>query len=226
MPIFIVAMSMTSQTALSILPAMSIILVTIWSCIFLDSEFTKWEFMSLSFLIPGTTIVLVFSNVPKRDISASELKDYVYSGGSIALITIAIILNVIGSVAVYFVLNHFRRIKQTIELLNDEFRSETQTTSSMENMGIIPKIDIRSYKWSVVPMLYFPYFSSFFGTLSNTMVRALLIIYDDDVKETEEGGNSFGVISIVFLIIINLGLMGISLVYLNKCLQYSILLLH
>lgn len=176
--------------------------------------------MSLSFLIPGTTIVLVFSNVPKRDISASELKDYVYSGGSIALITIAILLNIMGSVAVYFVLQHFRRIKQTIDLLNDEFRSETQTISSMENMNIIPKIDIRSYKWSVVPMLYFPYFSSFFGTLSNTMVRALLIIYDDDVKDTEEGGNSFGVLSIVLLIIINLGLMGISLVYLNKCLQY------
>jgi len=93
-PIFIIAISMTSQTSLSILPALSIILVTIWSCIFLDSEFTKWEFMSLAFLIPGTTVVLIFSNVPKQEIGAYDLKDFVYSPQSIVFITIAILLNI------------------------------------------------------------------------------------------------------------------------------------
>ena len=52
------------------------------------------------------------------------------------------------------------------------------------------------------------------------MVRALLIVYEDDMKHHEEGGNSFGVISIVMLVLVNLMLMGMSLFYLNKCLQY------
>jgi len=219
-PIFIIAISMTSQTSLSILPALSIILVTIWSCIFLDSEFTKWEFMSLAFLIPGTTVVLIFSNVPKQEIGAYDLKDFVYSPQSIAFITIAILLNISWGILVYYILKRYRDIQQTIRYLNDELRSDTTTTRSEGTTNVIPKIDIRSYKWSVAPMIFYPYFSSFYGTLSNTMVRALLIVYEDDMKHHEEGGNSFGVISIVMLVLVNLMLMGMSLFYLNKCLQY------
>lgn len=255
-PVFIVSISNTSQTAQSILPALSIILITIWSCILLGSEFTKWEAISMSFLIPATMILFIFSSVPKQDIKSEELKDYVYSPGSVALLVSAFIINAGGGLIVYQLMSGFEKAKQRIiELRNGSSnrgystretelntqRTQTATGSAMSitgsasengsiraqsqnsraptlltNSSEIHEVDILSFKYASIPLIYFSFFASFFGTLSNTMLRGLVIIFDDDYINHEDGESTFGVCQILVFFGINIVLMFISLFYLNK----------
>jgi len=227
-PIFVVSISNTSQTAQSILPALSIILITIWSCILLGSEFTRWEALSMTFLIPATIILFIFSSVEKQDIHSDELESYVYSTGAITLLVLAFVLNAAGGLIVYHILERFEQIKARIlQLSGDSTNFSTRDTDAQTLQGsmtrtersgttLAPSIDILSYKWSAIPLIYFSYFASFFGTISNTMLRGLTIIVDDDYLNHEDGDERFGAGSMVGLVIINIALMFISLFYLNK----------
>lgn len=160
----------------------------------MDSEFTRWEFLSLAFLCPGTIIMLIFSHVPKKEITSGELSSYAYSPGSIALLSIVIVSNTVLTVIVYFILKRFHRIKDTIDQINIEYADEeAENLTETGSVAVIPHVDILSYRWNFIPLLYFAYFSSFFGTLANTMIRGLLIIYEYDIKHHKEGRGYFGV---------------------------------
>jgi hypothetical protein len=107
--------------------------------------------------------------------------------------------------------------------LNYELAPAANNTSQIartDNHEVMTKIDILAYQWSVIPLVYFSYFASFFGTLSNTMLRGLVIIVNDDYLSHNSGDSKFGVGPMIILIIINIVLMLTSLIYLNKCLQY------
>ena len=200
-PINIIAISMTSQTALSMLPALSIIFVSIWSWLFLNVVFTKYEFFSLLFMIPGTTTIIVYSNIPKENISTSELSDYVFSPETIYLICSVFSLNVIFGVVVYYILRKFYAIKESIRQINIEILANSDRFSVDSQLTNSPEVDILSYRWSIIPMIYFPFFASFFGTVSNTFVRAILIIYNEDIRDRHPGEPGFGVFNIAMLII-------------------------
>ena len=130
-PINIIAISMTSQTALSMLPALSIIFVSIWSWLFLDTVFTKYEFFSLIFLVPGTTTIFFYSNIPKEKISTSELSEYVYSPESIFLICFVLWANLVFGVIVYYILHNFYAIKESIKQINMEIWAQSDRYSKI-----------------------------------------------------------------------------------------------
>jgi hypothetical protein len=167
--------------------------------------------------------LFIFSSIDEQHIHSDELEDYVYSTGSILLITFAFIFNAIGGIIVYQVLRSFDKIQERIKQLNYDLAPAANNTSQIartENNEVMAKVDILSYRWSAVPLVYFSFFASFFGTLSNTMLRGLVIIVDDDFLNHDDGDEKFGVAQMIILIIINIVLMIVSLVYLNKCLQY------
>lgn len=86
----------------------------------------------------------------------------------------------------------------------------------LTNRSEIHDIDILSYKLSAIPLIYFSFFASFFGTLSNTMLRALVIIFSDDFINHRDEEAYFGTLQVILMVILNIVLMLISLFYLNK----------
>lgn len=203
-------------------------------------------------------ILFIFSSVPKQDIKSEELKDYVYSPGSVALLVSAFVINAGGGIFVYQIMSSFDKIKQRAICLRDGASSNEPSTRGSEpnnsraqsitraalsnsragsensrtisnnsnaptlltNASEIHEIDILSYKWAAIPLIYFSFFASFFGTLSNTMLRGLVIIFDDDFIDHDDDEKTFGAAQIFVFIMINICLMLTSLFYLNKCLQY------
>lgn len=109
-------------------------------------------------------------------------------------------------------MSHTENTSENARTISNNSHSPTLLSNASE----IHEIDILSYKWAAIPLVYFSFFASFFGTLSNTMLRGLVIIFDDDFIDHDEDEKTFGAAQIFIFIMINIVLMFISLFYLNK----------
>lgn len=222
-PIYMVALSLTSQTTLSIVPIFSIYMIILASRLILHNELTWNDFFSTWFFTPGMVLIIIGSHVKQPDIKSTQLGDYVFSTGSIWLLIGAFVSLVFIGIFVYRIINSFEIVQQRIQTLNFSERgtfenSETHTEMSAD--PIIPPAKILSYRWGLLPMVYFPFLAALFGTLSNTVAKCLIIVYHDDIHHHVHGSEGFGVAYCVLLGALNVVFMVLNLFFLNKWFRY------
>lgn len=219
-----IALSLTSQISLSIIPILSIYMIVLASWIVLDAKLTKYDFWTCLFFTPGMVLIIIGSHVHQPSIKSHELGDYVFSTESIILFMVSLLILVTIGVFVYYILGSYDVIRRRIETLNfseqSAFNQTEDSNTSRSSEPIIPQVGILSYRWGLVPMVYFPFLAALFGTLSNAVAKCLLIVYHDDIKHHEEGNQGLGVFAVVGLAGLNIFFMVLNLIFLNKCFRY------
>ena len=74
----------------------------------------------------------------------------------------------------YRIIHNFEMIKRHIEALNfseQQAFEQSDVSSTKSADPIIPEVHVMSYRWGLIPMVYFPFVSALFGTLSNTVAK-------------------------------------------------------
>ena len=222
-PVYMVALSMTSQISLSVIPIFSIYMIILSSWIVLNTQLTRYDVYPLIFFTPGMVIIIIASHVKQPDIKSKDLNEYIFSTGSIWLLILAFIILVTIGFFVYRIIHNFEMIKRHIEALNfseQQAFEQSDASSTKSADPIIPEVHVMSYRWGLIPMIYFPFVSALFGTLSNTVAKWLLIVYRDDIHHHDSGNQNMGVAYVIVLGVLNLLFMVLNLYFLNKWFRY------
>ena len=109
-PFLLVALNLSSLTALSFVPGLAIFFIIVWSRLILKIELTIFDFLALGFLVPGIVVILIFSAIKKQDLNSWELGKYLFSPGAIAFVTIMGALGVSIGMLVYKILTNFNHL--------------------------------------------------------------------------------------------------------------------
>lgn len=140
-PFLLIALNLSSQTALSFVPGMAIIFITLWSRLILKVALTLYDLLALAFLIPGIMLIVASSTIHKIDLISWKLTSYLFSLQSIIFLSIMATLLVGLGVLVFKVLGNFNE-------LNADTTDVNVTSGDMETQcEEKPKIDILDYKW-------------------------------------------------------------------------------
>lgn len=153
-PFLIAALSLSSQTALSFIPALAILLITIWSRLILKVKLTFYDLVALLFLIPGIILIILFSSVEKIEIYSWEIGSYLFSLQTIIFVIIEFGLLISLGYFVYKILKKFG---------DDKEASLEENPNSAENDSIILDSPTAPSRSMMLPLFYLPYFAAFTG---------------------------------------------------------------
>lgn len=133
-PFLLVALNLSSQTALSFVPALAIIFITVWSRLILHIKLTIYDLLALAFILPGIILIIVFSTVRNVDLYSWELSSYLFSVGAIIFLSIMSTLMITIGVVVYQILKKFNKLSKDARDVNpnsgDEEIVESKETCS------------------------------------------------------------------------------------------------
>lgn len=158
-PIYSFSLIFASQTAMSMVPTLSILFVMFWSWLLLSEKLTKYEIFATLFLVPGTFIIILSCNVEDTEIKSNAFHDYIFSNQSLLFFTVLASLFILGGVlSLHIIKAHALMDKEIEKNTNEEADDETRSVAS-SNISIE---EVLSYRWNLVPMLYFPWFAGLF----------------------------------------------------------------
>lgn len=100
-PFLLAALNLSSQTALSFIPALAILFISLWSRLILKIKLSMYDLIALLFLIPGVILIVTFSIIEKITINSWELSKYLFSIETIIFISLMSIMMVGLGIPVY-----------------------------------------------------------------------------------------------------------------------------
>jgi len=175
-PIFSLSLMFASQTAMSMIPTLSILFILFWSWLLLDEKLGRYDFTAIAFLGPGTVVILLSSDVVESEIKSDALSYYIFSNSSVLFLSLILGVFVIGGILSMHILT-------THQKMNEEFESNLGSTTDHDidsgSGTSITSLDIMSYRWNLFPMLYLPWFAGLFCCLASTLVKSLFLIYKE-----------------------------------------------
>ena len=216
-PIYSLSLVFASQTAMSMVPTLSIIFVMFWSWLLLNEKLTKYELYAIAFLAPGTIVIILSCNVTETHIGSNAFKDYIFSNQSVLFLSVIAVLFMIGgAVSMHIIRTHERMEYSNVpqsenprDTLTSSARSEGHATS-----------DVLSYRWNVVPLIYFPWFAGMFCCLASTLIKSWFINFKERARHHHDLFGKFGDPQGVVLLI-NIGILTFASFYLiNKALLH------
>lgn len=209
-----------SQTAMSMIPTLSILFIMFWSWLILDEKLGRYDIMAISFLIPGTIVVLLSSDVAETEIKSDAFNYYLFSNSSVMFLSMVMGIFILGGLVSMHILQSHQKMNNEIENRYDETNDTDEVEKNSSAATIISAPDILSYRWNLVPMVYLPWFAGLFCCLASTLVKSLFMIYKDCVKSGENLFYRFGEPDAIILTL-HVGLLTfLSFYLLNKSLQY------
>lgn len=209
-----------SQTAMSMIPTLSILFIMFWSWLILDEKLGRYDIMAISFLIPGTIVVLLSSDVAETEIKSDAFNYYLFSNSSVMFLSMVMGIFILGGLVSMHILQSHQKMSNEIENRYDETNDTDEVEKNSSAATIISAPDILSYRWNLVPMVYLPWFAGLFCCLASTLVKSLFMIYKDCVKSGENLFYRFGEPDAIILTL-HVGLLTfLSFYLLNKSLQY------
>ena len=216
-PIYSFSLCFASQTAMSMIPTLSILLIMFWSWLLLDEKFTSYDILAISLLTPGTLIILLSSKVTEGVSTSSSFSEHILSTQTILFLSLSVGVFVIGGISSFYILKAHEDMQKEFDVRlssnrDNQVISDFQTSPSM--------LKILSYRWNLLPMLYLPWFAGFFWCMSSTLVKSFFILYGDSKYKHRNMFEKIGEPEI-FTIMINIGLFTfLSFFMLNKGLMY------
>ena len=213
-PFLMVALNLSSQTALSFIPALAIVYIVIWSRLILKVPLTPHDLLALAFTIPGILLIISFSTLKKVDLLSWETGDYIFSTQTILLMIIMLTLLIIGGFMSYKILIKFN-------MLTHDTSTENPNSGEIDAAQALPtKPDILEQEKVYLPLIYLPFFAGFTATFSNTCAKLNMNILHDDYLNHNEGDPKLPFFFALSFGLFNIFLIYSNLFYLNKCIQY------
>ena len=214
-PIYSFSLVFASQTAMSMVPTLSILFVMFWSWLLLDEKISRYEIFATSFLGPGTFLIILSCNVADTEMKSNAFHDYIFSNQSILFLSIITAIFIIGGAASMHIIRAHDKMDRHIEMRTNEDDETASIASS--NISIS---QVLSYRWNLVPMLYFPWFAGLFWCLASTMTKSWFLLYEEETKHHENIISLFGEMQGIILLW-NIGIFTFwSFFLLNKALLH------
>ena len=207
-----------SQTAMSMIPTLSILFIMGWSWLLLNEKLGKFDFLAISLLTPGTAIILLSSDVVETEIKSNAFNEYIFSDGSIMFLSLIMGVFVVGGIVSMHILKTHDKMNKELDYKLAE--TEDRESYEVKSGSSISVADIVSYRWNLIPMLYLPWFAGLFCCLASTFVKSLCMIYKETVKSHQSLVSRFGEPDAILIAINVILLSFISFYLLNKSLQY------
>mmetsp|Transcript_25310 Transcript_25310/g.28067 ORF Transcript_25310/g.28067 Transcript_25310/m.28067 type:complete len:323 (-) Transcript_25310:61-1029(-) len=215
-PIYSFSLVFASQTAMSMVPTMSILFVMFWSWLLLNEKLSRYEIFAILFLAPGTFMIILSCNVADTDMKSSAFHDYIFSNQSILFLSIIAAIFVIGGAVSMHIIKAHEKMDKHIENTTHSDNDDTQSVSSSN----ISFSEVLSYRWNLVPMLYFPWFAGLSCCLASTMTKSWFLMFDEDDTHHEniisKIGETQGIILMANILIFTF----VSFFLLNKALLH------
>ncbi|CAI2372418.1 unnamed protein product [Moneuplotes crassus] len=211
-PFLLVALNLSSQSALSFIPALAIINIVIWSRVILGVKVTKYDLYALCFMIPGIALIITSSRVRKIDLLSWQVGDYLFSTQTIIYLCITLALFIGFGLLTYKMLVKFNLLKK--DSLRDSQASGEDEQVQRNKPDILEQPNI------LIPLIFLPFYAGFTATFSNTVAKLNMNVLHDDVFNHQDGDPKLGVYKTTLLILFNFMLIYSNLFLLNKCIQY------
>ena len=218
-PIFSLSLMFASQTAMSMIPTLSILIIMFWSWLLLNEKLTRYDFFAIAFLFPGTIVILLSSDVAESDLKNNAFS-YIFSNNS--LVFLAIIMGIFvfgGIISMHILYTHSKMNAEMNEQLAVDSVDDEKDAHS-RNDSIISGSEILSYRWNLIPLLYLPWFAGLFCCLASTLIKSLFMIYKHQLHSNKNIIARFGEPDVILLVLNICFLTFISFYLLNKSLQY------
>ena len=218
-PIFSLSLMFASQTAMSMIPTLSILIIMFWSWLLLNEKLTRYDFFAIAFLFPGTIVILLSSDVAESDLKNNAFS-YIFSNNSLVFLAIIMGIFVFGGIISMHILYTHSKMNAEIneQLAVDSVEDEKDAHS--RNDSIISGSEILSYRWNLIPLLYLPWFAGLFCCLASTLIKSLFMIYKHQLHSNKNIIARFGEPDVILLVLNICFLTFISFYLLNKSLQY------
>jgi drug/metabolite transporter (DMT)-like permease len=158
-PIYSFSLLFASQTATSMVPTLSILFVMLWSWLLLNEQMTKYELYGTLFLAPGTIVVMISCNVIEGDPKSNAFTDYILSSQSVLFLSIIAGFFMVGGAVSMYIIRAHDKMDKNVEGHSDSTDDTESVGSSYSNQSLE---DVLSYRWNLVPMIYFPWFAGMF----------------------------------------------------------------
>lgn len=213
-PIYSLSLLFASQTAMSMIPTLSILFILFWSWLLLNEKVDKITMVAIAFLTPGTAIILASSDVAESEMSTSTFNQYLFSNGSLIFLSSMLLVFMVGGISSIKIIQHTTETEE--DLMSNPQDIDTENASNFsKNVA-----ELLNYRWNLIPMLYLPWFAGLFCCLSSTLAKSLLTIYKEGVSNHK---NWFLIIwqPYSIILIVNIVLLSfLSFYLLNKGLQH------
>ena len=147
-----------------------------WSWLLLNEKLTSYDFIAISLLTPGTAIILLSSNVADKNLMASAFNENLISAETLIFLSIVIGTFLIGGVSSIYILNAHEQMQKELKA---DILNCPDTEVYCKNVNNSSIMEILSYRWNIVPMLYLPWFAGFFWWMSTTLFKSFVNIYSD-----------------------------------------------
>lgn len=216
-PIYSLSLVFASQTATSMVPTLSILFVMFWSWLLLNEKMTRYELYGTLFLAPGTIVIMLSCNVAEGDLKSNALSDYILSNRSVLFLSIVAGIFMIGGIVSMYIIRTHENMDKSILNTSDETDEEIVNRSSHSNQSLE---EVLSYRWNLVPMLYFPWFAGMFWCLASTLIKSWFINFEQDSAYHHSFLQRIGEIEGIVLLINIIIFTFISFFMLNKALYY------
>ncbi|CAI2372812.1 unnamed protein product [Moneuplotes crassus] len=216
-PIYSFSLVFASQTAMSMVPTFSILFVMFWSWLLLNEKLTKYEIFATLFLGPGTFIIILSCNVEDTEIKSNAFHDYIFSNQSLLFLSILASLFIVGGgLSMHIIKSHAKMDREIERTTSEELDDETQSIASSN----ISMEEVLSYRWNLVPMLYFPWFAGLFCCLSSTMTKSWFLLLQERLLTHTNFFGKIGDVQGLVLLMNILFFTFLSFFLLNKALYY------
>mmetsp|Transcript_18770 Transcript_18770/g.20953 ORF Transcript_18770/g.20953 Transcript_18770/m.20953 type:complete len:212 (-) Transcript_18770:534-1169(-) len=174
-PFLLVALNLSSQSALSFIPALAIINIVIWSKVILGVKMTRYDLLALAFLIPGISLIIASSRVSKTDLNSWEVGDYLFSAQTLIYLFIMVGFFIAFGIFAYNTLVKYNLIKNQNALEEHQLgdgesqpQSERDLPNENQNLPSPKTMDILDHHFVYIPLIFLPFFAGFTATFSNT----------------------------------------------------------
>ena len=175
-PIYSFSLWFVSQTAMSMMPTLSILLIMFWSWLLLDEKLTSYDLIAISLLTPGTVIIMLSSNVADKSMGALTFNQNLISSQTLIFLSIVIWIFIFGGFLSAYIIRVHEKMDR--ELNSDIIRLSCHEIK-LEQLNTRSFVEPLSYRWNIFPMLYLPWFAGFFCCMSTTVFKSLVNIYSD-----------------------------------------------
>lgn len=178
---------------------------------------TKYELYGTLFLAPGTIVVMISCNVIEGDPKSNAFTDYILSSQSVLFLSIIAGFFMVGGAVSMYIIRAHDKMDKNVEGHSDSTDDTESVGSSYSNQSLE---DVLSYRWNLVPMIYFPWFAGMFWCLASTLIKSWFINFEQDTQYNHSFLQRIGEIQGIILLINILLFTFISFFLLNKALYY------
>ena len=215
-PVYSFSLIFASQTAMSMVPTLSILFVMFWSWLLLNEKLTSYEIFATLFLGPGTVLIILSCNVADTDMKSDAFRDYIFSNQSMLFLSILSGLFIIGGILSFNIIKSHETMDRELDRNTEEEYDDAQSLAA-SNISIS---EVLSYRWNLVPMLYFPWFAGLFCCLASTMTKSWFLMFQERSHSNGSWINKFGEVEGIFLLL-NIGFFTFTAFFLlNKALLH------